>query len=364
MFGEPVENPMSWPIKKLSDVAKVDGTMTKEYEKYADMPHIGIDSIEKNTGILSGYRTVKEDNVISPKYHFGPQHILYSKIRPALNKVAVPEFEGLCSADCYPLLPIDGFCERKFLAHVLRSDYFLRYVLSFSVRSQMPKVNRKQLEGFTFPCPPLELQRKFIVLVDQSDKSKFARLKSQFIEMFGNAQSNEKGWPVMSMKEAAIRLSDGPFGSNLKSEHYRTEGVRVIRLQNICNGYFLDDDKAYVGIEHYEKIKKYTCHAGDIVIGTLGEPNLRACLIPDDIEIAINKADCVHYIPREELLDRQFVCAFINSPATLEMAMGDAHGNTRKRISSGQLAKLPIIIPPMTLQREYATFADQSDKSK
>ena len=172
MFGDPDENPMNWPVKKLSDVAKVDGTMTKEYEKYADLPHIGIDSIEKNTGILSGYRTVKEDNVISPKYHFGPQHILYSKIRPALNKVAVPEFEGLCSADCYPLLPIDGFCERKFLAHVLRSDYFLRYVLSFSVRSQMPKVNRKQLEGFAFPCPSVELQKKFIVLVDQSDKSK------------------------------------------------------------------------------------------------------------------------------------------------------------------------------------------------
>lgn len=173
MFGDPEENPMNWPIKQLSDVAKVDGTMTKEYEKYANLPHIGIDSIEKNTGILSGYRTVKEDNVISPKYHFGPQHILYSKIRPALNKVAVPDFEGLCSADCYPLLPIDGFCERKFLAHVLRSDYFLRYVLSFSVRSQMPKVNRKQLEGFRFPCPPVELQRKFIILVEQSDKSKF-----------------------------------------------------------------------------------------------------------------------------------------------------------------------------------------------
>lgn len=67
MFGDPVDNPMGWPIRKLSDVAKVDGTMTKEYEKYADYPHIGIDSIEKNTGILSGYRTVQEDNVISPK---------------------------------------------------------------------------------------------------------------------------------------------------------------------------------------------------------------------------------------------------------------------------------------------------------
>ena len=172
MFGDPVDNPMGWPMRKLSDVAKVDGTMTKEYEKYADYPHIGIDSIEKNTGILSGYRTVQEDNVISPKYYFGPQHILYSKIRPALNKVALPDFEGLCSADCYPLL-VNGLCDRKFLAHVMRSDYFLDHVLSYSGRSQMPKVNRKQLEGFSFPCPPIDLQEKFTALIDQSDKSKF-----------------------------------------------------------------------------------------------------------------------------------------------------------------------------------------------
>ena len=171
-FGDPVDNPMGWPMRKLSDVAKVYGTMTKEYEKYADYPHIGIDSIEKNTGILSGYRTVQEDNVICPKYYFGPQHILYSKIRPALNKVALPDFEGLCSADCYPLL-VTGMCDRKFLAHVMRSDYFLDYVLSYSGRSQMPKVNRKQLEGFSFPCPPIELQEKFTLLIDQSDKSKF-----------------------------------------------------------------------------------------------------------------------------------------------------------------------------------------------
>ena len=53
MFGDPVDNPMGWPMRKLSDVAKVDGTMTKEYEKYADYPHIGIDSIEKNTNLSS-----------------------------------------------------------------------------------------------------------------------------------------------------------------------------------------------------------------------------------------------------------------------------------------------------------------------
>ena len=159
-------------------------------------------------------------------------------------------------------------------------------------------------------------------------------------------------------------MSDGPFGSNLKSEHYCENGIRVIRLQNICDGYFLDSDKAYVSIEHYEKIKKYTCRSGDIIIGTLGEPNLRACIIPEYIEFAINKADCVHCIPNPKLLTNQFVVGFLNSPITLNYALGDVHGNTRQRISSGQIAKMPIIIPPLELQEQYAYIVQQLDKSK
>lgn len=174
MFGNPEENPMNWPIRTFSDVAVIDGKMTTDYEKYADYPHIGIDSIEKGTGALSGYRTVREDNVISSKYVFGPSHILYSKIRPVLNKVALPNFEGLCSADCYPILVNETICRKKFFAHVMRSDFFLKYVLSLSARSQMPKVNRTQLAGFKFPCPPVEKQDEYVLLIEQSDESKLA----------------------------------------------------------------------------------------------------------------------------------------------------------------------------------------------
>ena len=182
--------------------------------------------------------------------------------------------------------------------------------------------------------------------------------------MFGDPASNPYNWPLLTMKEASIRLSDGPFGSNLKSEHYSQTGIRVIRLQNIGQGYFSDEDKAYVPQEHYEKIKKYTCRAGDIIIGTLGEPNLRACIIPEDIAIAINKADCVHYIPKPVLLDKGFVCGFLNNPLTLKMAGGDIHGNTRQRISSGQIAQMKIYIPSMEKQKEYSAFIEQTDKSK
>ena len=189
-------------------------------------------------------------------------------------------------------------------------------------------------------------------------------VKSRFIEMFGDPISNPFKWSTLTMKQASNRLSDGPFGSNLKSEHYTLEGVRVIRLGNIGCGYFNDDDQSYISQEHYATIKKYTCRAGEIVIATLGDPNLRACIIPDHIEYGVNKSDCVHYIPKAEILNNQFVCQYINCPETLSLASGMVHGQTRARISSGQLADLPIYLPPMDLQQQFADFVEQTDKSK
>ena len=174
MFGDFKSNSKGWPIASFDDFAKIDAVMTTDYNKYADYPHIGIDSIEKDTGRLHDYRTVRQDNVISGKYIFTHQHIIYSKIRPNLNKVALPDFDGVCSADAYPLLPNSENCDRVFLAIVLRSDFFLDYITGLSTRTNMPKVNRKQIAGFRMPLPPLDIQRRFAGFVRQSDKSKFA----------------------------------------------------------------------------------------------------------------------------------------------------------------------------------------------
>ena len=172
MFGNFKNNSKNWPIVKFDELAKIDGNMTTDYEKYADYPHIGIDSIEKETGELKGYRTVKEDGVVSGKYIFTPQHIIYSKIRPNLNKVALPDFEGLCSADAYPILPNPKNCNRIFLALAMRSDYFLDYILQFSARTNLPKVNRKEIAGFSMPLPPLSLQNDFATFVERVNQQK------------------------------------------------------------------------------------------------------------------------------------------------------------------------------------------------
>jgi type I restriction enzyme S subunit len=178
MFGDLKSNSKGWQIVGFNDCAVIDTNMIRDFKEYVDYPHIGIDSIEKDTGKLIGYRTIAEDGVISGKYLFSPRHIIYSKIRPNLNKVALPDFDGLCSADAYPILPKEEICNREYLGYTLRSRCFLDYILAFSNRTNLPKVNKNQVEGFVLPLPPIDLQNKFTTFVKQVNKSKVAVQKA------------------------------------------------------------------------------------------------------------------------------------------------------------------------------------------
>ena len=238
----------------------------------------------------------------------------------------------------------------------------------------IPSLTKSDLLKIEITLPSLEIQEKIVnrllkieevIQARQQQLQKLDELvKARFVEMFGDPANNPMGWKTLTFKEACIRISDGPFGSNLKSEHYSESGIRVIRLGNIGVGTFIDNDRSFIPEEHYQKLKKYTCKSGEIVIGTLGEPNLRACILPDWIGVAVNKADCVHYIPKADILMNRFVCQYINCPETLLLASGLVHGQTRSRVSSGQISAMPIFVPPMELQQKFSAFAAQIDKSK
>ena len=264
----------------------------------------------------------------------------------------------------------------EYLVKVLRCEKSLSFYKQKlkGTTARRRTISDADFLGMQIPLPPLEEQKHIAAVLDKCSAliakqkrmlEKYDTLvKSQFVEMFGDPYSNPMNWERKTFKEVAVRLSDGPFGSNLKSEHYSSSGIRVIRLGNIGVNEFLDADKAFIPLNHYETLKKYTCKAGEIVIGTMGVPNLRACIIPDKIPISINKADCVHYIPKPELLDTRFVCQYINCPETLLLASSMIHGQTRTRVSSGQIAEMPISIPPLALQEKFAAFVQAVDAQK
>jgi type I restriction enzyme S subunit len=107
----PYEVPEGWEWGRFQQIATIASNLVNP-RSYPDLPHIAPDNIEKGSGRLLSYRSVKEDNLISSKHLFHKGQILYSKIRPRLSKVVEIDFEGLCSADMYP---INSYIDRSYL---------------------------------------------------------------------------------------------------------------------------------------------------------------------------------------------------------------------------------------------------------
>ena len=145
MFGDPATNPKGWPIKKLGEYLRIQTAVrTPDMELEGAVPCVGADSIESGTGKIVIWPTVADVRPISGKYQFFRGDVLYSKIRPALRKVAIAPSDGYCSADMYPLR-VSNVATREYVHALLLSNAFSEYAISVSMRAQMPKVNRETL---------------------------------------------------------------------------------------------------------------------------------------------------------------------------------------------------------------------------
>ena len=156
MFGE-----NSYEKVTLEEVVEITSSLVSPLEPpYADMLHVSPSNSISNTGDIVDCIRAKEEKLISGKYTFTKGMVLYSKIRPNLNKVAIPTFDGICSADMYPL-SVKEKATNIFVWRLLLSKDFLDYAIKQSGRARMPKLNREALFSYSFSLPPLSLQHQF-----------------------------------------------------------------------------------------------------------------------------------------------------------------------------------------------------------
>jgi type I restriction enzyme S subunit len=143
-------------------------------------------------------------------------------------------------------------------------------------------------------------------------------------------------------------LADGPFGSNLKTQHYVDEGPRVIRLQNIGEGFFRDE-RAHIAQEHYERLLKHAVRPRDVVVASLGEETPRACLVPQWLGAGVVKADCVRVRPLDGV-DSAYLMWMLNSPPVRQQAAKSIKGIGRPRLGLGGIRRLRMPVPPLAEQ--------------
>lgn len=251
-------------------------------------------------------------------------------------------------------------CDLRWLYHALSQ---LR-LSEMNKSAAIPGLNRNDAYEKKLFVPEIEEQRRIAAILDKADALSQKRrqaiekldqlLQSVFLDMFGDPVTNPKGWDGRVLPELAEHFCDGPFGSNLKSSHYTEAGVQVIRLQNIAPWRLLQHDRAYISEEHFQTLSRNHCLPGDVLIGTLGDPNLRACILPPSVTAALNKADCLLFRPNRELVTAEYICGLLNCESLVANSSSLALGQTRLRISLGRLKGLKVPVPPIEKQKLFS----------
>lgn len=201
----------NWKTTRFDSVAAIRSNLVDPAE-YQSFPHIAPDNIEKKTGVLLEYHTIAEDGVTSGKHRFYSGQILYSKIRPYLSKAVVVDFDGLCSADMYP---IEAYQNARCLWYYMLSDEFLLQASTAGSRSVLPKINQKELSALTVHLP-----------TNDREQEEIARILD---ELFDKEQQTKEAAEIvldqidLMKKSILARAFRGELGTNDPNEESAVE---------------------------------------------------------------------------------------------------------------------------------------------
>ena len=159
-----------------------------------------------------------------------------------------------------------------------------------------------------------------------------------------------ENWGWVRLGSLAQDMADGPFGSNLKTEHYtNNKEVRIIQLSNIGENGWREDNKKYTTFEHAKVIARSKVEAGDIVIAKM-MPAGRAIICPSYEQQYVLSSDAVKFVPNS-LVDNNFCCKGINSHFFQTLVQENTQGITRARTSIKKLKGYPFPLPPLSEQQ-------------
>jgi len=156
--------------------------------------YVGLENIDSK-GHFVNVERVEAGMLASTKFRFGPEHLLYGKLRPYLKKIARPTFEGICSTDIIPIR-VGRHVDRNFLFYYLRQPKIVQLATTRAVGINLPRLSPKILEQFEVLLPPIKQQKRIAAILDKADalrekrQEAIAKLgmltRSCFIDMFGD----------------------------------------------------------------------------------------------------------------------------------------------------------------------------------
>lgn len=275
--------PEDWRLRPMMSAVRVaSGQVDPKEEPYRSMVLVAPDHIESCTGRLLKKETAAAQGAISGKYVFARGDIVYSKIRPYLRKATLADFDGLCSADMYPLRPAADVAGGFVLAALL-GHHFSKYAESVSVRSGMPKLNRIELAEYSLATPPTKAEQDAIAGA-LSDADALIESLEQLLDKKRHVKrgamqellTGKKRLPGFSGEWEVTRLGDvaDTDPENLESDTRQSLAFNYIALEDVDVGTLRSHSEQVLRTAPSRARRKL--RKDDILVSTV-RPNLMSC---------------------------------------------------------------------------------------
>ncbi len=339
-----------WKRTTLGQLLRIaSGLVDPKDVSIAGRISVGPDNLISGGGINKAtLKTARELGQISGKYKFDNNSILYSKIRPNLNKVALPDFDGICSADIYPMWVRDIHkTDRDFIYYLLTTDRFVEEASSRSFRTGLPKINREDLEAMEVSLPPLPEQRKIAAILRTWDEAiekltklkeaKQRRLEALAAELIHDAQ--------------AERVHLRNFLHNVSARNHDLKIDRVLSVTN-SQGFVLAEDQfahrvASADLSNYKIVRRgqYAYNPSRINVGSIARLDAWEDGVLSPMYIVFEVRDG---------LDSDFFKHWLRSSEARQRIALAAQGSVRETVNLGDLGSILIPVPSLERQKSIA----------
>jgi type I restriction enzyme S subunit len=342
----------------LHTVATIERTVVNPAQIEKGTLYVGLEHLDSD-GHFVGVQTVDEGELASSKFAFSSQHVLYGKLRPYLAKIARPHFSGVCSTDILPILPGENL-DSDFLCHFLRQPRMIELAASRSSGANLPRLSPKTLAEFAVPLPPLPEQRRIAAILDKADELRVTRratlgqlnalTSAIFLEMFGDPVTNPKRWP--DPKVGGL-LTFQQYGPRFFNESYSDDGIRIVRITDLNeSGSLAFSEMPRLAVSDADR-DKYTLRPGDLIFARSGATVGKVAMIRQEDPSCIAGA---YFITMRfaSSLAPVYARAVLTAPRVRAIVAKRSRQAAQQNFSGPAVRQLPMPLPPITLQREFA----------
>ena len=323
---------------------------------------LNLDQIEPHTGRLLSKQMVERGSVGTSTHAFDAGNLLYSKLRPYLNKVFLPEESGFCTTELVPLRPDLSLVRRDYLAAYLRSPKFLAWVDQQVDGAKMPRVSMKVFWEHEIELPTLDEQKRIAAILDKADSLRRKRqqairladdfLRAVFLDMFGDPVTNPKEWPVENLSN----LCDVATGATPSRDapSYFDGPHPWIKTGEVDSDWIVSAEERISD----SAIAETNCKLfppQTILVAMYGQGKTRGKVGMLGIPAATNQA-CAAILPSSKV-NSEFLFSQLRMSYEALREMG--RGGNQENLNLGMIKTLDILRPPTELVSKYSAIRKQ-----